>query len=165
MHPSGYGRGGGAVDRERAKQGKPPKGPATIARAEALSALFAGLGLALADTEDEAPEPGQRLLPPIRTTVGQPRRTCSRSAADKFVGRFRVLTVINCVGRTKRSPVRDHQAVEWSPAARAAAKDAVLRIMRRRYPGRRIAAHWNERDAAGEIPSPRLNVDRGKDAA
>jgi hypothetical protein len=51
------------VDRERAKQGKPPKGPATIARAEALSVLLAGLGLALVDAEDEAPEPGQAAAP------------------------------------------------------------------------------------------------------
>lgn len=51
------------VDRERAKQGKPPKGPVTIARAEALSVLLAGLGLALVDAEDEALEPGQPTAP------------------------------------------------------------------------------------------------------
>jgi hypothetical protein len=51
------------VDRERAKQGKPPKAPATIARAEALSVLLAGLGLALVDAEDEALEPGQWTAP------------------------------------------------------------------------------------------------------
>ena len=52
-----------SVDRERAKQGKPPKGPATIARAEALSALFARLWLALADAEDRAPDPGRDAAP------------------------------------------------------------------------------------------------------
>jgi hypothetical protein len=51
------------VDRERAKQGKPPKAPATIARAEALSVLLAGLGLALVDAEDEALELGQTTVP------------------------------------------------------------------------------------------------------
>jgi hypothetical protein len=84
---------------------------------------------------------------------------------QQFVGRFRALTVNNRVGSTKRSPALDPHPVEWSPAARAAAKAAVLRVMRRRYPGRRIAAHWNERDAAREVPAPRLNVDRGQDAA
>jgi hypothetical protein len=52
-----------SVDRERAKQGKPPKGPATIARAEALSAMFARLWLALADIEVEASDPGQESAP------------------------------------------------------------------------------------------------------
>ncbi|HTA97595.1 MAG TPA: hypothetical protein VK730_08125 [Solirubrobacteraceae bacterium] len=51
------------VDRERAKQGKPPKAPATIARAEALSALFARLWLVLADAEDKAPDPDQAAPP------------------------------------------------------------------------------------------------------
>jgi hypothetical protein len=51
------------VDRERAKQGKPPKASVTITRAEALSVLLAGLGLALVDAEDEALEPGQTAAP------------------------------------------------------------------------------------------------------
>jgi hypothetical protein len=51
------------VDRERSKQGKSPKAPATIARAEALSALFARLWLALADAEVKASDPDQEAAP------------------------------------------------------------------------------------------------------
>lgn len=52
-----------SVDRERAKQGKPPKAPVTVARAEALSVLRARLGLALVDEKGEALEPGQTTAP------------------------------------------------------------------------------------------------------
>jgi hypothetical protein len=51
------------VDMERAKLGKPAKAQATIARAEALSELLVGLGLALGDAEDEdRPSPGDAAL-------------------------------------------------------------------------------------------------------
>jgi 16S rRNA C967 or C1407 C5-methylase (RsmB/RsmF family) len=51
------------VDRERAAQGKPPKAPATIARAEALAELIAGLGLALFDAEHDAVDVGETPVP------------------------------------------------------------------------------------------------------
>lgn len=87
-------------------------------------------------------------------------------AGAKFVGRLPALGVYNGVEPTDRSREWSNQPpIAWSPAARCGAEKAVLRIMRRRYPGRRIVIHWHERDAGGEVPPAGLDVDRRKDAA
>lgn len=84
----------------------------------------------------------------------------------KLVGRSRVLAVIKGVGRTDRSLVsKSQQRDVWSAAARKGAEDAVLRILRRRYPGRRVVAHWNEPDSPVQVSPPRLDLDRREDAA
>ena len=85
---------------------------------------------------------------------------------QQFVGRSRVLAVIKGVGRTDRSLAsKSQQRDVWSAAARKGAEDAVLRILRRRYPGRRVVAHWNESDALGQVSPPGLDLDRREDAA
>ncbi len=102
----------------------------------------------------------------VGATLAGPQKTPRAEGGRQFVGRFRVLTVINSVGRTNRSTAPDLQPrVEWSAAAHAVAEAAVLRIVRCRYPGRHIVAHWNEPDAAREVSAPRLNLDRRQDAA